>query len=48
MTGVLMTQLVDTSPDVQQNTGEDPQLPPCFLEVEHFSVLNNLLPLLYK
>jgi len=38
---------VDTSPDVQQNTGENPQLPPCFLEVEHF-VLNKVLPLLHK
>ena len=34
---------VDTSPDVQQNTGEDPQFPPCFLEVEH-----KVLPLLHK
>ncbi len=38
---------VDTSPDVQQNTGEDPQLAPWFLEFEHF-VLNKVLPLLHK
>ncbi len=38
---------VDTSPDVQQNTAEDPQLAPWFLEVEHF-LLNKVLPLLHN